>query len=439
MKQKTPSKPRLVKKRSAFRSTTEKKFRFATRKTPKKQQETVRYEGKGGAFLAQALCSPKSNKQRYALTHGFHAYPGRFHPHLVRKLLSLMKPTTGLRVFDPFMGGGTTLVESMCQGLEVIGNDLNPIAALVARERCRLRSPTQSRDVLETVLRLLKVIVARQEQASTKIIRRANVSWLRPHYAPHLFVELLHWIDAIDKLPASSIQETLRIVFSSVVFRFSNEALQISGAKNPPPIPKGVVSEWILSKTEELLAQQKIFYRTVPKHTKAALLFTEDISQFQGLPNNSADLIITSPSSPNSYDYHAHYLLQLKWLKLSDHALKVKDLGSKRRYSPRQWKQPFREILFQLRQISKPGGSCYLNIHDWLDREKRINALTYMQKYAPSVGWEILATASLQIPPSNHQKTFYEETGKWQHLLHLKNPQTSSFSPETSDAPEEGE
>lgn len=38
-----------------------------------------------------------------------------------------------LRVLDPFMGGGTTVVEALRLGFEVIGNDLNPIAWFIVR------------------------------------------------------------------------------------------------------------------------------------------------------------------------------------------------------------------------------------------------------------------------------------------------------------------
>ncbi|MEZ4361605.1 MAG: hypothetical protein R3B48_15570 [Kofleriaceae bacterium] len=37
------------------------------------------------------------------------------------------------RVLDPFMGGGTTIVEALRLGFEVIGNDLNPIAWFIVR------------------------------------------------------------------------------------------------------------------------------------------------------------------------------------------------------------------------------------------------------------------------------------------------------------------
>jgi len=149
----------------------------------------------------------------------------RFHPKLLQTLLQPIKAREGFKLLDPFMGGGTTLVEGMCQGFEVVGNDLNAMAGLVTRERCRLRTLSENREVLTLAKQLRERIIDRQDKSQKKLVRRANISWLRSHYAPHLFVELLYWIDEIDKLPPSPIEETLRMVFCDLVFKFSNEAL----------------------------------------------------------------------------------------------------------------------------------------------------------------------------------------------------------------------
>lgn len=41
--------------------------------------------------------------------------------------------TTGKVVLDPFMGGGTTVVEALRLGCKVVGIDLNPVAWFIAK------------------------------------------------------------------------------------------------------------------------------------------------------------------------------------------------------------------------------------------------------------------------------------------------------------------
>ena len=66
-------------------------------------------------------------------THCYHAYPAMMIPQVARKLLSDYAPEGGLSlVFDPYMGSGTTLVESSIKGIRSIGTDLNPLARFMS-------------------------------------------------------------------------------------------------------------------------------------------------------------------------------------------------------------------------------------------------------------------------------------------------------------------
>jgi hypothetical protein len=64
------------------------------------------------------------------LTHNFYRYPARFSPEFARQaILAFSKPED--LVLDPFMGGGTTLVEALANGRNAVGIDLSPLATFV--------------------------------------------------------------------------------------------------------------------------------------------------------------------------------------------------------------------------------------------------------------------------------------------------------------------
>jgi hypothetical protein len=66
------------------------------------------------------------------LTHNFYRYPARFSPAFARAaILAFTQP--GDTVFDPFMGGGTSLVEASVLGRKAVGTDINPIATFVTK------------------------------------------------------------------------------------------------------------------------------------------------------------------------------------------------------------------------------------------------------------------------------------------------------------------
>lgn len=69
------------------------------------------------------------------LTHGIHAYKGKFYPQLVRPLLNICGIPEGGSVFDPFCGSGTVALESNLNGYDAYGCDINPVAVAIAQAK----------------------------------------------------------------------------------------------------------------------------------------------------------------------------------------------------------------------------------------------------------------------------------------------------------------
>ena len=78
-------------------------------------------------------------------THDFYKYPARFSPNFTRYIIEeFTKP--GDYVLDPFMGGGTTIVEAMSSGRRVIGSDINELSRFVTIAKT---TPMSRRDISE--------------------------------------------------------------------------------------------------------------------------------------------------------------------------------------------------------------------------------------------------------------------------------------------------
>ncbi|MCH8344009.1 MAG: site-specific DNA-methyltransferase [Planctomycetes bacterium] len=66
------------------------------------------------------------------LTHNYYRYPARFSPAFARACIeTYTRP--GQVVLDPFMGGGTTVIEAMVLGRRAIGSDINSLGVFIAR------------------------------------------------------------------------------------------------------------------------------------------------------------------------------------------------------------------------------------------------------------------------------------------------------------------
>lgn len=87
----------------------------------------------------------RSDKPVEGLTHCHYKYPARFSPEFVGTTIEALSEP-GDVVLDPYMGGGTTIVEAFARNREAIGCDLNSLSVFVTK----VKTTTLSRlDVAE--------------------------------------------------------------------------------------------------------------------------------------------------------------------------------------------------------------------------------------------------------------------------------------------------
>ncbi|MCG2596712.1 MULTISPECIES: hypothetical protein [Burkholderiales] len=77
------------------------------------------------------------DRDRTDSAHSIFQYPAMMVPLVQRRLLgAVLEARPDIEsVYDPFMGSGTSLVSGMHYGLNVYGNDINPLAVLISRVR----------------------------------------------------------------------------------------------------------------------------------------------------------------------------------------------------------------------------------------------------------------------------------------------------------------
>jgi DNA modification methylase len=67
--------------------------------------------------------------------HGYHRYPAKFIPQLVRRIIDGYS-VSGSLVADPFLGSATTGIEALRSGRHFWGADINPVALLISQAKC---------------------------------------------------------------------------------------------------------------------------------------------------------------------------------------------------------------------------------------------------------------------------------------------------------------
>ncbi len=408
-------------------------------------------EGPLGPRLLLALQVPE--EPGYQFTHAFHPYPGRFHPALPRLLLQEgVRP--GQTVLDPFMGGGTTLVEAMLLGIHSIGNDLNPIAGLVARERTRPRTPVQAAQAVSEAKRIAGVVEGLRQDKRAPRHQLAGLHLITPHYAPHLLAELMQWMRLIDALPrapapAAAIRETLRAVFSAAAVKYSNQLSDSQPESGPvaPAVPKGAVSRFLVAKCEELTRAQVSLGNRLPNPPPRVRLLEEDARLLPSLGWAEVDCILTSPPYPGTYDYHHQHALRMAWLGIDARPLEQGELAPRRELSPprpaeapaprpkgksvrtptpapegaaprESWSAGLRDTMVALARVIKPTGSLYFVLGDWMDEGHGVDGAAVLRRTAQDKGWKLGSWASVRREAHSHrERRAFAKRGKWEHLL----------------------
>src|SRR2546425_324055 len=140
-----------------------------------------RWTHNGGSQTSEktgVLDGLRSTRPVQGLTHRYYRYPARFPPEFVREVIQNF---TGPRdtVLDPFMGGGTTVVEALALGRRVVGVDLNPIAVFTARVKSTPLTTTELVEVRRLVARIARGDLTLKRYAASRIEDPllVNVPW----------------------------------------------------------------------------------------------------------------------------------------------------------------------------------------------------------------------------------------------------------------------
>lgn len=151
------------------------------------------------------------------LTHCYHDYPGRMIPQVAGKLLDTYGCGANL-LFDPYCGTGTSLVEGMVRGINVVGTDLNPLARLISRAKT---SPPGELSNLKKRIKTLAEFLGSQKIISPP--RHIHgVSRLDFWFKPQVVEKLSFLKSFIDELPDEAERLFFQVAFSETVRESSN-------------------------------------------------------------------------------------------------------------------------------------------------------------------------------------------------------------------------
>jgi hypothetical protein len=349
----------------------------------------------GDAALAERLGAALAHAgQVERFTHGFHTYPAGMHPDAARDLVALCP---GESVFDPFCGGGTTLVEARAAGRRAYGADLSPIAVRVARARCA----TPDDAALTAFRARARKLAERARAAATRgaLPPAAELRVLESWFAPHVLREL----EALRAGIAESdepIRDALWAVFSSIVVKVSWRASDTRAAREKHDRPAGTTAVLFHKRARELARQQLELREAVRAGTPEAVVVRADARE-AGPPEPVA-LVLTSPPYPATYDYLPMQHLRHVWMGERPDA--AREIGPRRawregvRSAREQWRRDTDAWTKNAARALAPDGRLVVVIGDGLLPSGVIDAAQPTHDAARRAGLRLLARASVERP-----------------------------------------
>ena len=254
-----------------------------------------------------------------ASTHGFHKYPAKFIPHIPRWAIEkYLGNHKGKCVLDPFCGSGTTLVEGLLCGHNVIGIDIDPLSVLITKVKTTPIAPTR---LDEIYLWLAKEINVRGRQGIFKPASSNLSHWFTKDAINKL--SLIRTL--IDEIPSrfgnsdqnSDITDLFLVCLSSIIRRVSNadnESQKTYVSHTKLKEPEGSISLF----TEQLdLFKERItdFSKTVnPELTREVIRASSVENLHEKIKGKDVDLVVTSPPYIKAIDYIYNQMVELFWV-----------------------------------------------------------------------------------------------------------------------------
>lgn len=295
-------------------------------------------------------------RQRQA--HSLHevSYRACFKPQLPRFFIErLTQP--GDRVYDPFMGRGTTLIEAALMGRVPWGNDINPLSLTLTRPR--LRPPT-----LDAVAARLKEIpfTAAQEWPEDLLVFYhpetlreivALKEYLLRRRAEGTFDAVDDWIALVglNRLTGHSAG------FFSVYTLPPNQAVSVQSQRRinerrQQVPPRRHVPNIILKKSAQLLSDLTSEERQRLEAVSAqALLLTRPADQTPEIPSDSVQLVVTSPPFLDVVQYATDNWLRCWFLGIDAKSVRITMVSKLA-----DWQAAMTAVFNELRRVLVPGG-----------------------------------------------------------------------------------
>ena len=305
------------------------------------QADPTTNSGSGGRY-GEAASSHNKSLSMHRWANWIAGFSGEFARSAITRFLphngSLASSgNPGFVVLDPFAGVGTTLVEANRLGLDCVGFEINPFAALVCRAKLGADGIglRDLRDCVKGYEGAMQATQDREPQSSPPAGFRSRI----PFFSPAVERKVLFTLDYMDQL-TPPIKDLFRVAFASVMVEFSNYSYEPSLGTRPgagkPLVCDAEVGRILARKLHDMVEDiaefqedSAVLQARCELEKRRPGYDVYECSFFEAeacIEPASVDLIVTSPPYMNNYHYVRNSRPQLFWSGLVQSSSELKRL-----------------------------------------------------------------------------------------------------------------
>jgi len=352
-----------------------------------------------------------TNDRTDYLTHDLHPYPAKFVPQIPCNLIALLS-LPGELVWDPFGGSGTTALEAIRMGRQVLSSDANPIATEIARAKCLTLTPEQLTALSQFADRIAilgartadcKLIMAKETQQLRELI--PPIPNIDKWFDQKVQYELAYILKETRQSLDVTSQQFVRACFSAIVVKASWQDGETRYTSKSRPIATGETLTLFARSLSHALEkhlpiQHRLAYRKGTFYTLDLVAARE--SGVPGFSKSSVDLVITSPPYANANDYHLYHRFRLYWLGYDPKALAQCEIGSHLRHQRNGggidlYCTEMKICLEAIYEYLRPGRFAVFVIGDSLFAGEIVDTAAKIENLAKSIGFELVGKINRAI------------------------------------------
>lgn len=286
-------------------------------------------------------------------THGYHRYPAKFLPNLVKKLIEEYTQENDL-VADMFAGCGTTLVEAKVHGRKSIGVDINPVAELITKAKINPIEPAKLERRYNLIVESFDTFKLK-DYSDIEVHERIDYWFSKEHKAKIAFL--------YDKILTTRDRTEKDFLLVSLSHILKNCSKWLQSSTKPQVDPKKNPTDPFAAfqlHTKQMVKKNAEFYKQLSENnylkTKCEIRLED--ARKTSIRANSVGAIITSPPYVTSYEYADIHQLTAYWYEY------ITDLSG--------FRKKFIGTFYSLNQETHSDSELAQKIiNDLLEKDKR--------------------------------------------------------------------